>query len=130
MALVRNKPFVLIVDDDADTCQVFSATFRSEGFHAVPVMTREDAVAVFSASRPDVILVDICMGEMTLEDFAAHLKRLRPRVPVLVMSAGTPEQIDAARRLLKADSILAKPFDMSVVIAEIRRLTESVLVFQ
>src|SRR5262245_54435804 len=96
MPLWRRKPLVLIVDDDTDTCEMFRTAFFAEGYHAIPATTREDAVAVFSAVRPDLIMTDIRMGEMTLQEFSAHVSRFNSRPPIILLSAAMPEELEFA----------------------------------
>jgi FixJ family two-component response regulator len=68
-----------------------------------------------SVYRPDVVLLDVRMPDMTGDQVLARLRREYPRVPV-VMITGLQDE-DAARSLLHAGAVdfVRKPFDLKLL---------------
>jgi DNA-binding response OmpR family regulator len=53
---------VLLVEDDQDQIMLYCAKFEIEGLHAIPASTAEDALKLAKSEHPDVILLDVMLG--------------------------------------------------------------------
>jgi CheY-like chemotaxis protein len=114
-------PKVLIVDDDADIVMMLVQVLQDEGY-AVRAAVGEEALALAVADQPDVILLDIMMPGM---DGVEVCRRLRAnprsaRAPVIAMSASHRLRERASQ--MDVDGLLAKPFDLDELLANIERL--------
>lgn len=91
---------ILVADDFKpfrDLCQLL---FEAEGFRVLLATDGAEAVTVFLAERPDLVLLDIDMPN--LDGFAAaeQIKRTAPSVPVVFHSSLDDERLsDPQRRL-------------------------------
>ncbi len=122
----REAPRVLIVDDDAVTCELLCEVFEREGFAARSEQSGEAALASLGDEGPDVIVSDIRMK--TRVDGLALLDRVRrelPSTPVVLMTAFG--SIDTAVRAVKegAFDYVSKPFDIDALVATVRRALDS-----
>lgn len=110
---------ILVVDDDAAICEVLCEVLRDAG-HAVT--TASDGRAALDRVRddaPDLILMDLMLPTL---DGAAATRRLKRNpatrhIPVIAMSAG--HNLQCLAEELPANDLLAKPFDIDVLLAEI-----------
>jgi DNA-binding response OmpR family regulator len=114
-------PKVLIVDDDADIVMMLVQVLQDEGY-AVRAAVGEEALALAADDQPDVILLDIMMPGM---DGVEVCRRLRAnpksaRAPVIAMSASHRLRERASQ--MDVDGLLAKPFDLDELLANIERL--------
>ena len=114
-------PKVLIVDDDADIVMMLVQVLQDEGY-AVRAAVGEEALTLAVDDQPDVILLDIMMPGM---DGVEVCRRLRAnprsaRAPVIAMSASHRLRERASQ--MDVDGLLAKPFDLDELLANIERL--------
>lgn len=79
---------VLLVDDDPDTRDAYSALLAAHGFKVTTAETGRQALNAALLSTPDVIVLDIVLPDMDGWETLRQLKaRLRTRkIPVLVLS--------------------------------------------
>ena len=117
------RPRVLVVDDERDTAELIRETLRHEGFRPLVAHDGREALELIARRRPDVVILDITMPEMSgfevLESL--HGDHDLSRIPVVVL---TPrgDEADARRGLaLGARRYMSKPFDVGDLVAEVRR---------
>jgi CheY-like chemotaxis protein len=82
-----NSASVLVVDDDSDIRAALSEILRDEGFRVRDVANGFDALARLAESEPDVVLVDPLAAEEKGWPVMESLRRLCPRLPIVVLAA-------------------------------------------
>ncbi len=106
------KPKVLIVDDDVDVASYIRSIFAAD-YVVVNRYSAEDALKDLEEVRPDIILSDIIMGEMSGYEFCKKVKNdlAFSHIPVILITAKSDikEQIQGLQ--LGAVAYIAKPFD-------------------
>ena len=118
----RELPRILIVDDDAVTCELLCEVFERQGFNVHFEQSGDAALSVMTTQHPNVIVSDIRMKTrfdgLTLLD---HVRREYPKTPVVLMTAFG--SIETAIRAVKqgAFDYISKPFKMEAVISTVRR---------
>lgn len=113
------RPVVLIADDDTDFRVAVAEVLVAEGFDVMTAATGRQVVDVAMTSRPNVVLLDHRMPEMTGMD-ACRLLRHRGFVgPVILMTAG--EDLDAMSRAVGTKYQLEKPFDVDDLVVLVRK---------
>ena len=120
-----NAKTVMIIEDEPDAAELFAEMMRVSGFHVVKSYASPPAMGLIMQERPDVIILDIMMPDISGLEI---LRSMRSKadlaaVPVVVVSAkGTPsdvrEGLDAG-----ASVYLTKP----VGFAELRSAVERAL---
>ena len=87
---------VLVVEDDADTCDTLRRMLEKEGWTVSEAENGRVALARIAARRPDVVLLDLMMPEMDGFEFVAELRKRQEwrTIPVVVVTAKdlTPEE--------------------------------------
>src|SRR5919112_103407 len=117
---------VMIVDDDAVTCELLCEVFERQGFTVHFEQSADAALSVIPTERPDVIVSDIRMKTrfdgLALLD---HVRREYPETPVVLMTAFG--SVETAVRAVKegAFDYISKPFKMEQVVATVRRALEA-----
>jgi CheY-like chemotaxis protein len=123
---VKERPSVLIVDDDDITAETFARSLRLHGFDVRTAANGEEALTVADSHTPDAIITDL---HMPLRDGLGFLRQLRERpelrrVPVALLT-GDVFLSDATEAGLRAcgATIRFKPF----WIEDLLELTERLL---
>ena len=82
---------ILIVDDDSAIRKSLLYLLNKAGYEAVAVPSAEEALAALREQEPDLILMDMNFSLATTGEeglrLLAKAKRLRPHVPVILMTA-------------------------------------------
>lgn len=118
-------PQVLIVEDDQAIRSLLASAFKAEGWQVSAVGSGEEALRQLQARSVDVLLTDLQLPDL---DGVALIERALDKVPTLatlVMTGyGTVERAVQAMRAGAVDFI-RKPFDMSAVVAALRRAMDA-----
>lgn len=106
------KPRILVIDDEAGIREALDALLSSVGYE---VSTAESGnVAVERAEREpfDLAITDLRMPGLSGVDTVAALRRIKPSLPVIVVSGYVSDE--SARRCSEAGAarIVSKPFDI------------------
>lgn len=101
---------IVTLDDDADFREYLQGVLESEGHEVRAVATPEALFAACEAELPDIILLDIKMGQHSGEQVLEEIRRRWTRQCVIVVT-GYPS-MDSMRQTFKQDvfDYIAKPF--------------------
>jgi DNA-binding response OmpR family regulator len=109
---------ILVVDDSASVRTLVREYLTAEGFRVV--MANDGRAALFTArsEKPDLILLDIMMPEMTGYDFIRTYRKERA-TPIILLTAKLDESDKVLGLELGADDYVTKPFGMRELVARI-----------
>lgn len=130
--LERQRPLVLVVDDDRSERFLLSSALEREGFTVETAASGLEAISLFSSVRPDIVLLDVDMPRMNgIEICRAIREALGGRkVPVLMVTGQTDEtSIDLAFEAGATDFI-SKPLNWVILSRRIRYLLRAARVFR
>lgn len=103
---------VLCVEDSDVSARVVTRILETRGAAVVTAGSGEDAGRLALEHRPDVVLLDLHLPDMSGEDVVRRLAA-RPEtrsVPVVVMTGGADERCFEALAALGVRGVLEKPF--------------------
>jgi two-component system response regulator MtrA len=110
---------VLVVDDDAALSEMLGIVLRGEGFDPVFCADGGQALEVFRASRPDLVLLDLMLPGRDGVDVCRDIRQ-DSGVPIIMLTAKT-DTIDVVEGLeAGADDYVAKPFKAKELVARIK----------
>ncbi|HLF73562.1 MAG TPA: response regulator [Anaerolineales bacterium] len=80
---------VLIIEDEEDAAELFAEMMRVSGFRVIKTSSSAPALATMTAEKPDVVLLDIMMPEISGLDILRQMRRdpSLAAIPVVVVSA-------------------------------------------
>ena len=112
---------VLVADDDEAVRQVITSALGDAGYDCLEARDGEEALAVARTSLPDLIVLDIVMPRRSGDDVQDTLRAdQRTRYIPVIFVTGRGETREKAVRLLRgADDYIAKPFDISELVARV-----------
>ncbi|MBM4284730.1 MAG: sigma-54-dependent Fis family transcriptional regulator [Deltaproteobacteria bacterium] len=116
---------ILVVDDDPQLRQSFGKLLTEEGHRVRTAASGEAALELVREERPELVIMDVRMPGMSgLETFTA-LRRLDPRLQVIIMTAyGTTETAIEATRMGAFDYVL-KPFEIPQMLRLVQQALEA-----
>ena len=126
-ALCKGKETVLIIDDDVMVVDVGEQMLSNSGYDVVRADSGKQAIEVYKENRDriDMVILDMIMPEMSGGETYDSLKRINPKVKVLLSSGYSIE--GQASKILKqgCNGFIQKPFNMSELLDKIRQILAS-----
>jgi DNA-binding response OmpR family regulator len=113
---VDKKKRVLIADDEPGIGKILSIKFRLSGYDAITTTSGSEAIQLIDTQKPDIVLLDIYMPEVTGIDVLKEVRTFS-QVPIVVFTA-KPDIIPLAMQSGANDSI-TKPFNPDRVVKKI-----------
>jgi twitching motility two-component system response regulator PilG len=114
---------ILIVDDSPTVCKIVSITLKKRGFKVSTAADGVEAMAMISADRPDLILLDINMPRMDGYQLCKLIKGYPETkdIPVVMLS-GKDGFFDRVRgKLVGCSDYITKPFDPEQLVATVEQ---------
>jgi len=110
---------VLIIDDEASIRKALRIALESETYEVQEAETGGDGLKQLEAFRPDLVLLDVMLPDMSGFDVCREIRRSGSRIPLIMLSAKT-EEIDIVVGLeIGADDYITKPFRTRELLARI-----------
>ena len=78
---------VLCVDDESIGLRVRKIMLENHGFKVLTASSGPQGLQIFETQRVDLVVLDYYMPEMNGGDVAAEMRRRRPEVPIIFLSA-------------------------------------------
>jgi two-component system, cell cycle sensor histidine kinase and response regulator CckA len=120
-ALPRGQERIWVVDDEAELVELLTASLGMLGYQTRGFLRGAEVVAALDAGeRPDLFTLDVRMPDMDGPSLHAALRQRGVRAPVLFCSGMVGVPLPSDDRV----SLLEKPFKLSELAAEVRRLID------
>ncbi|WP_343213125.1 response regulator transcription factor [Fusibacter paucivorans] len=117
---VNTMQHILIAEDDQKITRVLELQLKYAGYHTVAVSDGKAAVSYALAHDCDLILMDVMMPELDGITAAKHIKSIKPRQAIIILTA--KDDLDDIITGLDAgaDDYVTKPFIFDELLARIR----------
>ena len=116
---------LLVVDDEPEICDFLKSFFEDRDFQVETAGSGEAALKAVEAFHPQVILLDIKMGDMDGLEVLKKVKQANPKVKVIMVTAlETTDKIESAMRL-GADNYITKPLSLEYLENDVREKISS-----
>jgi two-component system, NtrC family, nitrogen regulation response regulator GlnG len=112
---------ILVADDDTGIRTVLNQALSRAGYD---VRTTSNAATLWrwvSTGDGDLVITDVVMPDENAFDFVPKIRRMRPELPVLIMSAQNTFMTAIKASEVGAYEYLPKPFDLKELIATVGR---------
>jgi len=121
----KEKPKVLIVDDEENIINSIKRLIRNEGFEIAEATNGFEAGKRIFFFQPDLVLLDIRMPYLDGFDVLTEMKTYSDKeIKVIVISGHLDEAGKERCKELKADAGFDKPFDNDQLLQAIRNLMQ------
>lgn len=112
---------ILIVEDERDLADMVAFNLRKTGYLASTVNGGREALAAVRKARPDLILLDLMLPEVSGTEIAQRLRAdpSTASIPIIMVTARTSEADQVQGLGLGADDYVTKPFSTKVLLARV-----------
>jgi twitching motility two-component system response regulator PilH len=129
---VTAAPRILVVDDTPALIDVVRKCLEQEGYRVRTCLESRDAVKIARDDRPDLIMLDVVMPEVSGWEVLATLREdpAFQKTPVIVCTAYVAEALGRLEELKGPDQhlgLLPKPFELDELIEVVASVTSAAL---
>ena len=115
---------VLVVDDDADHCELVSRLLSRQGHHVACALNGWEALLVLDSSHIDLIILDLMMPGMDGATFLGIMRndKRRQHIPVIAVTALSEGPLANRIRALDVKRVFRKAdFEMSDLLQAVQQ---------
>ena len=110
---------ILVVDDDANICDLLRLYFTNEGYEVKTANDGAEGVNFFKMYEPDIVLLDIMLPKKDGWQVCREIREIAPKPVIMITAKG--DVFDKVLGLeLGADDFVVKPFDMKELSARVK----------
>ena len=110
---------VLIVEDEESYVDALTVGLKREGFLVRIARDGNEALVLFDAVRPDIVLLDVMLPKLSGIDVCREL-RARSSVPIIMVTAKGAEIDTVVGLEVGADDYVTKPYRLRQLVARMR----------
>jgi len=122
-----NTTTILVVDDLLTDREVLKDLFDQRGFKCASAEDGYQAVELFKAGKPDIVLIDIKMPGMDGFEVLEKIKEMSPESDVIMMSAYLNDKYLEKALNLGALTCMCKPLKIDNIIGVVDKLKNQAL---
>jgi two-component system, OmpR family, response regulator len=113
---------VLVVDDEPTLAELVTMALRYEGWEVRSAGNGLTAVRLARDFRPDVVVLDVMLPDLSGLDVLRRLREHTPNLPVLFLTAKDAVEDRIAGLTAGGDDYVTKPFSLEEVVLRLRAL--------
>jgi two-component system alkaline phosphatase synthesis response regulator PhoP len=129
---MRDKPLILVVDNEQDIREIMALKLGASGFEAIVAADAREAVATAKKSHPDLVLMEIYMAGASGTDAALEIKQDPKTKDIKVAFLSNlkdpwPRTTSARNDLAKSlgmEDFIDKTDDLDLTVAKVREILE------
>ncbi|TML93860.1 MAG: response regulator transcription factor [Actinobacteria bacterium] len=110
---------ILVVEDEESFVEALTVGLKREGFRVIVGRDGAEALSLFHAVRPDLVLLDVMLPKISGIDVCREI-RTHSRVPIIMVTAKTSEIDTVVGLEVGADDYVSKPYRLRELVARIR----------
>ena len=111
----------MVVDDEADLCEILKFNLETEGYDVDTCLSAEEALSL-NLTQYDLLLLDVMMGEISGFKMASILKKdpQTEKIPIIFLTAKDTENDLVTGFNIGADDYISKPFSIREVMVRVK----------
>jgi len=121
---MKNKPVILIVDDQPQNIELFEAHLALQGYEIVTAESGEEALEQLSCNQIDLIMLDVMMPGMDGFEVTRRIRQddTHRQLPIILVTAlrETEDRVKGIKA--GCDDFISKPVDKMELLARVRSL--------
>jgi two-component system response regulator RegX3 len=110
---------VLVVEDEDSFVEALTVGLKREGFRVQVASDGAEALDLFDAIRPDLVLLDVMLPKISGIDVCREIRR-KSSVPIIMVTAKGSEIDTVVGLEVGADDYVTKPYRLRELVARMR----------
>jgi two-component system response regulator RegX3 len=110
---------ILVVEDEDSFVEALTVGLKREGFRVQVARDGAEALDMFDAVKPDLVLLDVMLPKVSGIDVCRELRR-RSSVPIIMVTAKGSEIDTVVGLEVGADDYVTKPYRLRELVARMR----------
>jgi two-component system response regulator RegX3 len=110
---------ILVVEDEASFVEALTIGLRREGFEVVVATDGAEALELFDATQPDLVLLDVMLPKISGIDVCRQLRK-KTQIPIIMVTAKGAEIDTVVGLEVGADDYVTKPYRLRELVARMR----------
>ncbi len=103
---------ILVVDDEELVCNVLKEFLKLKGYDVHIASDEQTAIRLIKEIRPHIVLLDIIMPGMGGLDVLTEIKKIDPKVGVIMVTGVADNELAKRTLELGAYDYITKPIDL------------------
>lgn len=115
----------MIVDDEMDVLTVLDKRFKADGYNVIAVNNGNDAIKKAGNQLPDLIILDVGLGDMHGGEVALQLQQnpATADIPYIFLSALYSKQDQMEKtNIFGGKALFSKPYNFDEILQTVRNL--------
>jgi DNA-binding response OmpR family regulator len=114
---------ILLVDDEKEFISALAERLKLRGFEVETSPDGEKGLTMIRSQAFDIVVIDLMMPGMNGLEALAEIKRIRPELPVILLTGHGSDKEGMEGKRLGASEYLIKPVDIKELIRTITTIT-------
>jgi len=106
---------ILVVDDEIHVVRLLRKYLASKAYEVYTAVNGLEAIEKVKEVKPHVVLLDIIMPGMGGIDTLKEIKKINPKIAVIMVTAVIDEELAKRALQLGADDYITKPLDLNYI---------------
>jgi DNA-binding response OmpR family regulator len=119
---MNGKIHILLAEDERTLAMIIKDTLDGQGFDVTVADDGEQALTLYSANKPDVLVADVMMPRMDGYELVRRIRKSDRQTPVIFLTARSAVGDVVHGFEMGANDYLKKPFGMQELIVRIKAL--------
>ena len=113
---------ILLAEDERTLAMIIKDTLDGQGFNVNVAGDGEEALRMYAASKPDVLVADVMMPRLDGYELVRRIRKTDQQTPVIFLTARSAVNDVVHGFEMGANDYLKKPFGMQELIVRIKAL--------
>jgi len=113
---------ILLAEDERTLAMIIKDTLDGQGFHVTVASDGEEALRLYTADKPDVLVADVMMPRLDGFELVRRIRKHDQQTPVIFLTARSAVNDVVHGFEMGANDYLKKPFGMQELIVRIKAL--------
>ena len=113
---------ILIVEDDIPTNKLMTIVLKNGGYKPVSAFSSSEALSLFESEKPDLVLADIMLPDISGFRLTETIRRMDQDVPIIIVTAKQSPSDKHYGFMVGADDYMTKPVDEEELLLRIKAL--------
>jgi DNA-binding response OmpR family regulator len=116
---------ILVVEDEILVASVLADVLGAQGHRVTLAHDAEEASALLARHRPDAVVLDVILGELSGLALLRSIRKADPTLPVVIMTGHAKDDEILQARQLGVSDVIEKPFLLNRLTAAIQGIHDA-----